>query len=66
MLVARGMVAFLRVAVSLAAAAASRSPAPARPTACGTPAGLDPEVVRVWSRMVLAHAHKPITSSDAN
>jgi hypothetical protein len=58
-LVARGMVAFLRVTASLAAAATPRSPAPAPPTARGTPAVLDPEVVRVWSRMVLAHAHSP-------
>jgi hypothetical protein len=58
-LVARGMVAFLRVAASLAAAAAPRSPAPEPPTGHAMPAALDAEVVRVWSRMVLAHAHSP-------
>ncbi|MBV9025021.1 MAG: hypothetical protein JO362_14805 [Streptomycetaceae bacterium] len=56
---ARGMVAFLRVAASLAAAAAPRSPSPARMATPGPPAGLDPEVIRVWSQMVLAHAHSP-------
>ncbi|WP_154073976.1 hypothetical protein [Streptomyces sp. TM32] len=53
------MTAFLHVAASLTAAAATRGPAPARPTPRRAPAGLDPEVVRVWSRMVLAHAHSP-------
>jgi hypothetical protein len=54
------MTAFLRVAASLAAAAAPRGPAPAgRLAERMAPAGLDPEIVRVWSRMVLAHAHSP-------
>ena len=56
-LVARGMVAFLRVAACLAVAAARRRPSPpAVETAAAT---LDAEVIRVWSRMVLAHANSP-------
>ncbi|WP_181446628.1 hypothetical protein [Streptomyces sp. NTH33] len=53
------MVAFLRAAAALAAAAMPRSPVAAPPTARETPIGLDPQIVRVWSRMVLAHAHSP-------
>ncbi|MFD7446982.1 hypothetical protein [Streptomyces sp. NPDC059909] len=56
-LVARGMVAFLKVAASLAAAAAPRSWAP--PSAEAAVTTLDAEVIRVWSRMVLAHANSP-------
>ena len=56
-LVARGMVAFLKVAASLATAAAPRSPAP--PSAEAAVTTLDAEVIRVWSRMVLAHANSP-------
>ncbi|MEU1601240.1 hypothetical protein ABZ468_53390 [Streptomyces sp. NPDC005708] len=54
---ARGMVAFLRVAASLAAARQPRPPAPS--PARETPSALDAEIVRVWSRMVLAHANSP-------
>lgn len=56
-LVARGMVAFLKVAASLATAAAPRSSA--LPPAEGAVTALDAEVIRVWSRMVLAHANSP-------
>jgi hypothetical protein len=51
------MVAFLRVAASLAAARQPRPPVqfPAREA----PSALDAEIVRVWSRMVLAHANSP-------
>ncbi|MGW3622525.1 hypothetical protein [Streptomyces sp. NPDC000880] len=56
-LVARGMVAFVRVAASLAAAAVPRSPAP--PAADAVATTLDAEVIRVWSRMVWAHANSP-------
>ncbi|SHN36219.1 hypothetical protein SAMN05216268_1693 [Streptomyces yunnanensis] len=56
-LVARGIVAFLRVAASLAAAVAPRSQAPPAFAAAATT--LDAEVIRVWSRMVWAHANSP-------
>lgn len=56
-LVARGMVAYLRVAASLAAAAAPRSPAP--PVIEAVTTTLDAEIIRVWSRMVWAHANPP-------
>jgi hypothetical protein len=56
-LVACGMVAFLKVAASLAAAAAPRSPVP--PSAGTAVTALDAEVIRVWSRMVLAHVNSP-------
>ena len=56
-LVARGMVAYLKVAASLAAVAAPRSWAP--PSAEAVVTTLDAEVIRVWSRMVLAHANSP-------
>jgi hypothetical protein len=51
------MVAFLKVAASLATAAAPRSSA--LPPAEGAVTALDAEVIRVWSRMVLAHANSP-------
>ncbi|MGW1617368.1 hypothetical protein ACWCQZ_50405 [Streptomyces sp. NPDC002285] len=54
---ARGMVAFLRVAACLAVAAAPRRPAP--PAVETADATLAAEVIRVWSRMVLAHANSP-------
>jgi hypothetical protein len=56
-LIARGMVAFLRVAGSLAAASAPRTPAPAAARAAEVV--LDVEVIRVWSRMVFVHEHVP-------
>jgi hypothetical protein len=52
-LAAKGMVAFLAVA------AAAIAPAVFRPTAAGAGAPsvpVDAEIVRVWSRMVFAHA----------
>ena len=48
------MVAFLRVTAALVPAAARRLPSPARPA--DLPGPVDPEVIRVWSQMVLAHA----------
>ena len=57
-LVARGMVAYLTAAAALGAAAAPRTPAPTTAPAV-TVSTLDPEVIRVWSRMVLAHANSP-------
>ncbi|MFG3268644.1 MULTISPECIES: hypothetical protein [Streptomyces] len=56
-LVARGMAAYLKAAASLAAAAAPRSPA--APAAGAVITTLDAEVIRVWSRMVWAHANSP-------
>jgi hypothetical protein len=53
-LTAKGLVAFLRVTTALVPAAPWRPPSP---TAAQCPAGpVDPEIIRVWSRMVLAHA----------
>ena len=57
-LVARGMVAYLKAAAALGAAVAPRRPDP--PTAPAVVVStLEPEVIRVWSRMVLAHANSP-------
>jgi hypothetical protein len=53
-LTAKGLVAFLRVTAVMVPATQWR---PASPTAPQSPAGpVDPEIIRVWSRMVLAHA----------
>lgn len=51
------MVAFLRVAALLAAARQPGLPAP--PPARDAAPALDTEIIRVWSRMVLAHANSP-------
>ncbi|MEU3282505.1 hypothetical protein [Streptomyces antibioticus] len=56
-LVARGMVAYLKVAASLTAAAVPRNAGP--PVIETAATALAPEVIRVWSRMVLAHANSP-------
>ncbi|MFF0067257.1 hypothetical protein ACFYRC_38360 [Streptomyces sp. NPDC005279] len=58
-LVARGMAAYLKVAASLAAAAAPRTRSPAPTAADAVATTLDAEVIRVWSRMVWAHANSP-------
>ncbi|MGW3958057.1 hypothetical protein ACWEKM_46045 [Streptomyces sp. NPDC004752] len=58
-LVARGMTAYLKVAASLAAAAAPRTGSSAPPAAGALATTLDAEVVRVWSRMVWANANSP-------
>ncbi|MFE3559458.1 hypothetical protein ACFXKW_32075 [Streptomyces sp. NPDC059193] len=62
-LVARGMAAYLRAAAALSIAAAPRAPAPqaAQAVACE----LDVEVIRVWSRMVWAHADPPRPAATA-
>jgi hypothetical protein len=52
-LVAKGMVAFLAVAATLAPLPPPR-PSPATPA--GPVCGLEREIVTVWARMVLAHA----------
>ncbi|WP_171076213.1 hypothetical protein [Streptomyces sp. YIM 121038] len=53
MLVDKGMVAFLTVAAALS----PRVPrAPVPPTTPDAVCGLEPEVVRIWASMVLAHA----------
>ncbi|MFD4243676.1 hypothetical protein ACFWP3_19070 [Streptomyces sp. NPDC058525] len=54
MLTAKGLVAFLRVTAALVPAARWRPPSPAAPQSQAGP--VDPEIIRVWSRMVLAHA----------
>jgi hypothetical protein len=53
-LTAKGMVAFLRVAGTLLPARSHPPAAPVAPPA--RPGALEPEIIRVWSRMVLAHA----------
>ncbi len=58
-LVARGMAAYLKVAASLAAAAAPRTGSLGPPAAGAVTTTLDAEVIRVWSRMVWAHANSP-------
>ncbi|WP_200309418.1 hypothetical protein [Streptomyces adelaidensis] len=58
-LVARGMAAYLKVAASLAAAAAPRTRSPGPPAAGAVATTLDAEVIQVWSRMVWAHANSP-------
>lgn len=58
-LVARGMAAYLKVAASLAAAAAPRTWSPGPPAAGAVATTLDAEVIQVWSRMVWAHANSP-------
>lgn len=56
-LAAKGLVAFLRVTTALVPAAQRQLPSSTAPR---SPAGpVDPEIIRVWSRMVLAHA--PLT-----
>ncbi|WP_127359899.1 hypothetical protein [Actinacidiphila soli] len=57
MLVAKGMAAFLRVAAALVPAAPRRLPPPSAPS--DLPGPVEPEIIRVWSRMVLAHALGP-------
>ncbi|MEU4234853.1 hypothetical protein AB0F17_62160 [Nonomuraea sp. NPDC026600] len=57
-LLAKGMVAFLRVAAALVGPVRSpASPTPPRPGPSAE--GMDAEVIRVWSCMVLAHARAP-------
>jgi hypothetical protein len=58
-LVARGMTVYLKVAASLAAAAAPRTRSTGPPAAGAVAMTLDAEVIRVWSRMVWAHANSP-------
>lgn len=54
MLATKGMVAFLHVTAALVPAAPRRLPASA--ALPGRAGPVDPEIIRVWSRMVLAHA----------
>jgi hypothetical protein len=53
-LAAKGMVEFLRVTGALVPAVARRLPSAAAPQGMPGPVGAD--VIRVWSRMVQAHA----------
>ncbi|MGV9881219.1 hypothetical protein [Streptomyces sp. NPDC003006] len=53
MLLDKGMATFLTVAMALSPPTPR---APAQPVASDTVCGLEPEIVRIWASMVLAHA----------